>query len=762
MKRIILAAFFVVVAAFGVLLPGDTVSAAIKTSPCDWHFSACGYYSAKSGANADCNVLPGSNQANYCQSWDQSILYTSNVNDATTFENVIINSYLGAPGTNSWALNANYGAAFIIDVMLGAPNMFNKNIGAGWSYSWNNQGTWKSRINALAVNSCLNSGSQTDFRCPGKTYGINWNFTPLFSNFCTSTRRLESGYSPTIPDPVVYPIYSGTANCTTAYNSSLPEIVFYWNNGANSIAIGKKCGNIQEATDALPATDSLPTGTIAVACTDKVSGKETFTVNFSDPDGATNGYVTINGTSYNSGTLSSGSSVSVVPTTVTPYAAQTAVLHILDSGPLAPPGTYVTVSTSTAGVLPCATLNCGNIATTPVLVDPFQKFSLAVSATTGSTGTAPSSATVNLTIPLQNGSVYSYSGSAAATVSGSAISATFSNLGAMGKSGTYNATYTVTASGLTIGPCTDTFPIVYLPYLKVYGGDAAIGMSPYVVSGAASCDSDSGAGGFSWNNDDVPNYTGAGVQYAVLALSQLNDFATAVGSANTPPAGLSFANYYSPANPSYLNPGAGLFGGNFGFGAVTTGDCDFTTDQSDATQKLTGATTIGGFTLNSGSDARYITGGDVYLSGDIKYATGIGWTNPSQIPLFKLVVLGGDIYINSAVKQLDGIFVAVPQNGVGGHIYTCASGPSTAVNLSALNNAYTTCNNQLVINGTFIAKVVHFGRTYGSVGQAATDTLALNHAGEVFNYTPEVWLPRKGASPADNSYTAITGLPPVL
>jgi hypothetical protein len=265
---------------------------------------------------------------------------------------------------------------------------------------------------------------------------------------------------------------------------------------------------------------------------------------------------------------------------------------------------------------------------------------------------------------------------------------------------------------------------------------------------------DSNAGIFSWNNHTA-GYSGAGAEYAVQALAGVVDFASALGSSNVPPTGLSFANYYNPADGTKLNASQGLFGGWWG---GTTGDCDFTSDLTGP--PITVNTTIGATVIGKGvSNTKYVSGADVYISGNIAYTTA-GWLSITDIPYFKLVVTGGDIYIDHGVTQLDGLFIAEPSAGIGGRIFTCAVGLRNPVSLGTAGS-YTTCNQQLVINGAFVARAVAFGRTYGSVGQATgADSLASNHNAEVFNYTPETWLPRSSA--ASGSYMAITGLPPVL
>jgi hypothetical protein len=299
-----------------------------------------------------------------------------------------------------------------------------------------------------------------------------------------------------------------------------------------------------------------------------------------------------------------------------------------------------------------------------------------------------------------------------------------------------------------------------MPYLNVYGGDVQVGGSP---EKGGTCLADGNAGVSSWNNHSA-GFSGAGAQYAVEVLGnvagtagQIRDFASALSSSNSPPVGLAFANYFTPADPTKLDTSNGLFGGYL---QEMTADCDFTSDIT-ATPTNTDLTIPATTVATSTATVKYVSGADVYITGNIAYAGTGGWANVTAIPSFKLVVVGGDIYIDRNVTQLDGVYVAESNGANGGRIFTCSNAIRSPVNL-AIAGAYTTCNKQLVINGAFVAKYVGFGRTNGSIGQARVgDSLASNHDAEVFNYTPELWLPRS-ISAANNGYTAITGLPPVL
>jgi hypothetical protein len=394
-------------------------------------------------------------------------------------------------------------------------------------------------------------------------------------------------------------------------------------------------------------------------------------------------------------------------------------------------------------------LNCGSMSISPDPIDPYTVFSISVSAS-NTTLTPLPIGTITMQITPASGLGYNVT-KTTATGSTPPFTATFPNLGPTGATGKYDVSWTYKAPlipSITCGFPIDAsanFTVANMPYLSIYGGDAAAGAVASTTSNVCYIDPQSGF--YSWNNHTT-NFSGAGAQYAVMALGQINDFASSLGTAT--PSKLSFANTGGVSNSN------GLFGGKFG---ATTASCDYTSDITAA--PITVDTTIAGRSVNINNDVVYVTGSDVYISGNIVYTYTGPWVSPTDIPSFKLVVTGGNIFIDKNVTQLDGLYVAEPDSaGNKGIIYTCSTGLGVPVNPVA-NSFYNDCNNKLTINGSFVAGQVRFLRTSGSVGQATTDTATSNHAAEVFNYTPEMWLPRK-ANTVSNNVDSITGLPPVL
>ena len=797
-KFIFLFAISAIVAGIGGLIVSHPTANAAPLNCNPFWGTTCGYFYDTNKVNAYCNVLPDYRVWNWslpnnpwaCQGY--SNLYR--VNNVNTFINVMWN-YLNDNGGGGANINARVGAAFLIEYMLGK-DQYISDRGGNWNQGvidartdWNQ---WQSTIRALGVNSCNGNGSQINPACGGTSFGINFNFTPLetssparSTDFCAPQSKIDSGYDPSWGDAALYPIgLSDYSLCDDAYKWSQPEIVVYWNNGANSFRIGSQCGNAIDAVDTLP-TNTLPQGTISVACVTQNNGGvitkfEQATITFSDADakgGVAPPKAYIGMAGWNSfgwpGPSSGGSATINIPTWATNmYASQPVYLYVQDVGPLGSGAYYQSPPPASPAntQVPCAVVTCGTATPTPQLPDAYMTFPVTVAMTVSPAPPTPPS--IKLTVTPYPGGAYNRT--MTATMNGTSMTATFA-VGPLGRTGPFNTTWQLTGSGLN-QTCNGSFSAVNMPYLSIYGGDANVGVAPSFTGSGSVCappDSSGGAytaGIFGWNNHanyfgGSPTYSGAGAQYAVQALAAIEDFASGQAATATiaPPTGLSRANYLIPGGaPGQVNPGSGLFGGSSN---VQVGDCDFTSDitvpQDNQAQGNTAIAALpASLTVGNHPDVIYVSG-DVYIGRNIQYSTP-GWSTTGQIPYFKLVVVGGNIYIGSGVTQLDGIYVAEPQGGSGGVIYTCASSLNNPAIPTAIPAYYAQCHQPLTINGAFVAKQVQFLRTGGSVGQANPgDTAATSHAAEIFNFTPEVWLPRGGV-PTDTGYKAITGLPPIL
>lgn len=339
------------------------------------------------------------------------------------------------------------------------------------------------------------------------------------------------------------------------------------------------------------------------------------------------------------------------------------------------------------------------------------------------------------------------------------------------------------------------------PYVHVLGSDASAGGGfgkgcTSAVSGINTYLSAIGA-----------QPVGSGAQFGAVSIGGINGFSsTTQRPAGTPPigsTGLTFGNV--PIGGGGLP--APALGGNMGgghcvpdffasmpaaqpvdpSGATKTDTTNFTTT---VTNEIRYFTPGGGSQLkinNSGAprtlaDRTTLTiyvDGDVHIKGNIAY-TNTNWGAIDKIPSFQLIVKG-DIFIDSGVTQLDGLYVAQPNGGTGGNIYTCASPPGTGYTASN-SDLLGKCHNQLVVNGAFVAQKVFLSRSFGSLRnsypgehlvngtpQDCTDSGATNVkdcAAEIFNFSPELYLAQPGTTaqsgPTTGKYDFITSLAPVL
>jgi len=312
--------------------------------------------------------------------------------------------------------------------------------------------------------------------------------------------------------------------------------------------------------------------------------------------------------------------------------------------------------------------------------------------------------------------------------------------------------------------------IVAKPYMRVYGGDISAG-----GGFGDSCSTNNGAAVIGWNRRlaSSPTWAGAGAEYAIYAMSTIFDAADAF-MGNTGPARADAPGDLSFANTStFLS--AGRFGG--GFGSVP---CihDYYADRPATTLALPasinamttgtyGANTntyFGTFPVSNIDPGERITvyiDGDVYINTNIVY-TGAGTWSSGNIPSFKLVVRG-NIYIDLSITQLDGLYVAEPNGASGGTIYTCAMTVPALFTLPSTTAIASQCNTKLTVNGSFIAKQVQFLRTKGAQSQSSTfEPSTSANIGEVFNYSPMLWIPQPAATTGQPPYDAIVSLPPVL
>ncbi len=270
------------------------------------------------------------------------------------------------------------------------------------------------------------------------------------------------------------------------------------------------------------------------------------------------------------------------------------------------------------------------------------------------------------------------------------------------------------------------------PYSRFYNGDAQAGAS-------FDCGVGSAPGGQISMFGDTGTGLGAGAQIGALAPGGIEGFASGQGSGSV--GSLTFDNYGSAfCVPNY----AALF--------------DVPAVQPSI---ITGPHTINATIINAGARIDVLVRGDIHITGPLTFDN-VSWAS-NTIPSYRVISLGGNIYIDPSVEQLDGLYVAIPDSGTGGAIYTCA-GAGGALTAAEVAGA---CSNPLTVTGAFIANQVKLLRTYGDVASASAaddDPYAPgNTAAERFIFTPEVWMAQPATTPAPSyEYDAISSMPPVL
>lgn len=317
------------------------------------------------------------------------------------------------------------------------------------------------------------------------------------------------------------------------------------------------------------------------------------------------------------------------------------------------------------------------------------------------------------------------------------------------------------------GGCVKIIQVAERPYFKVYGNDVRAGGQ--FEDSVEACGTElekvniltysRNIGG----SGNAQRWVGASAQYAVSATGNIDSFFSA-GRRNglgqpKPPTDLTFGNYNGTTRFDSFNPAPGTSG---------MGRCipDYFEVASN-NGASNGPSTIGQLRIGNGGDPLYLYEQDTFIDSNIQFNR-TDWSAAENIPSFTLIVKGGDIYINSEVSQLDGLYVAQPdENGKGGRIFTCATGIGSLPPRSGAGNIKQLCGGKLTINGAFIARQVRFLRSGGDVSKVTDINEPANSSNiaEVFNFSPETYLstPRylqRGST--TGRYDSILSLPPVL
>lgn len=310
-------------------------------------------------------------------------------------------------------------------------------------------------------------------------------------------------------------------------------------------------------------------------------------------------------------------------------------------------------------------------------------------------------------------------------------------------------------------PASNCSTVAAYPIVRAYGGDVAAGFSACTGwNNTASAFGDI----IAWVKDAVGG--GSGTSLASFGKGKTVDFSTGLGKTapNGPPLFLTFA------STDKINMPFGAGACPFDYWSAANGNIPVTTDVTAlgaGTFKTAGSTTISASGAMNGTKTIYVDG-DAYVTNSVQYDQSSNWTLDT-LPSFSLIV-HGNIYISPSVTNLDGLYVAQPvrqANGsyTGGEIRTCvqdASGKSPAD--STIPSFYERCKTNLTVTGAFVAKTIRLQRTKGSrkdSNNADNAAAALNNTGEIFIFSPEIWL-RSPALGNSKQYDSITALPPVL
>jgi hypothetical protein len=634
------------------------------------------------------------------------------------------------------------GAAFVINVMMGN-GPFNTRA-AGISKANADKGNWEDLVRAYANN-------------PPAGYGIRWNVM--------RNSAVNSAYFSDINDDAFHEDTHG----------SRPVIEFFWPGG--HLWIQRSCGNLLGSVrlPTPPPPNHPPTGSFTVTC--DPDGSNTVHINRmrdqdANPNTNTTGRLVIgngNGRLTRNVPSEGIDRVFTIDDGLKPFQQQNITFYVRD---VKNGNKLVQVDTGKTRIGCLTGTGCAGSDISPDGIDTATRFSITVSIHSRTAARPPGTNRITLTITPNASTGATWSATVGpAGVNGEYDSSsqqfthTFANLGPTGSAGQYNYTYSyVNGNDSSLNrSCNGSFLVAATPYVSVYGGDALAGVNE--TNGRGFCDVNTDAGFLTWNNG-APGYNGAGAEFAVTALGPINGFASALNASTggnpRKPVGLSFAN-----SAGLTNAPGGLFGGQFSAGSpIDDSSCNFTADMTAApaatvqNQINSLPNDASGNNVVNGQKEFYATGGNVFISQSIIYNQA-GWANVSDIPTFKLVVVGGDIIIQNDVNQLDGLYVAEPDDlGNGGHIITCGDPTTSSAADVSDEGFYDLCNHRLVINGAFAAKQIWFMRSFGTVGAAVNNATNEANAAEVFHYGPEMWLPRKPGASID--YNSISGLPPVL
>ena len=368
-----------------------------------------------------------------------------------------------------------------------------------------------------------------------------------------------------------------------------------------------------------------------------------------------------------------------------------------------------------------------------------------------------------------------------------------------------------------IGPCREILRLAYLPYIKVYEGDVAVGGRFGTGSSIDACNSgnsiigtkgDSVAEGrtYGFSKHTGTSSIGASVEYALRAFSSVYGYYSAsqrtAGGTPSPHTGLTLAN--TPSNPG--TPHGGDYGhgatnsfanrrcianywavitnnqqtdtivrGSLDGGSLDLADTNLVPENSrvyhDGDLNITASSPL---EINS---AIYVKG-DIFINSDIVNNHVKAWQQDRRKVGSLYLIAKGNVYISRDVGQVDAIIIAIPPGNNPadkGIVYTCSGGgTSTTTHLGATNH-HRLCSKQLTVNGAVIARSIVLGRTHGSrnLGSAfehPDGSPDASNVAEIFYFSPEYYVSLPIASSAESQIDrdkyyrsdSIISLPPLF
>ena len=345
----------------------------------------------------------------------------------------------------------------------------------------------------------------------------------------------------------------------------------------------------------------------------------------------------------------------------------------------------------------------------------------------------------------------------------------------------------VPTSSTVCSRVTDSPSIVtnYYPYFTAMNSSVSSGGEYSDVN--SSCKNKDGVLAGWYDNQNSP-YRGAGADLAAIATGNIVGFASRQKFGNPSAMELTFANLPDTHTSSETSP---ELGGEYDASKCLTNFSEpaDVTSLGSIGEVFAGDLGTGSYSIDGGpvrvktgiiSSGKHVSlyiKGDVFIEGDIKYVSG---GSIATLPSFVLRATG-NIYISNSVNQLDGAYIAHPDSDKKkGSIYTCATSAAQPGNFGT--NGFDDCNNQLVVNGVFIASKINLLRTFGDINDPTTGNQCTRKqasvtktnssdisgtcAAEIFKLSPEIYL--NGTSNSSNNptvrykYDYITNLPPIL